>query len=118
MGLTFVDIVIRKTADSSDAASVTCLVDSGAIYTIVPGDLLRSLAIEEHDAVDFELADGTKITRQTGWMFVEFGQRFGYSPVVFGEPGDSELLGAFTLEALRLWLDPVHRTLNPLKMTL
>jgi hypothetical protein len=32
--------------------------------------------------------------------------------VIFGEPGDSTLLGALTLEALGLVLDPLKRDLN------
>jgi hypothetical protein len=36
--------------------------------------------------------------------------------VIFGEEGDSTLLGAFTLEALGLSLDPLRRELKPLPM--
>lgn len=38
--------------------------------------------------------------------------------MIFGEEGDSILLGAFTLEALGLALDPLRRELNPLPMVL
>jgi hypothetical protein len=38
--------------------------------------------------------------------------------VIFGEPEDSNLLGAFTLEALGLALDPLRRELHPLPMIL
>ncbi len=38
--------------------------------------------------------------------------------VIFGEEGDSQLLGAFTLEALGLALDPLKRELKPLPMIL
>jgi len=38
--------------------------------------------------------------------------------VIFGEPGDAVLLGAFTLEALGLCLDPLKRELLPLPMIL
>jgi hypothetical protein len=38
--------------------------------------------------------------------------------VIFGEESDSTLLGAFTLEALGLALDPFRRVLVPLPMTL
>jgi hypothetical protein len=37
---------------------------------------------------------------------------------LFGEEGDSMLLGAFTLEALGLSLDPLRRDLKPLPMIL
>ncbi len=118
MGLTHVDITIRKAKDAADARKVRCLVDSGATMTIVPGAVLHTIGIEPEDTVAFELADGSTIQRRTGWMYVEFDGHSGYSPVVFGEPGDSELLGVLTLENLRLWLDPLHRELHPLKQTL
>ena len=38
--------------------------------------------------------------------------------MIFGEEGDSTLLGAFTLEALGLALDPLKRELRPLPMIL
>jgi hypothetical protein len=42
----------------------------------------------------------------------------GVADVIFGEEGDSVLLGAFTLEALGLALDPLRRELKPLPMVL
>ena len=38
--------------------------------------------------------------------------------MIFGEPGDAILLGAFTLEALGLCLDPLKRELLPIPMIL
>jgi len=42
----------------------------------------------------------------------------GGADVIFGEEGDSTLLGTFTLEALGLSLDPLRRELKPLPMIL
>ena len=42
----------------------------------------------------------------------------GGADVIFGEAGDSQLLGAFTLEALGLALDPLRRELRELPMIL
>ena len=36
--------------------------------------------------------------------------------VVFGEEGDSTLLGAITLEAMGLTLNPIKRELSPIPM--
>lgn len=44
--------------------------------------------------------------------------RIGGADVIFGEEGDHVLLGAFTLEALGLVLDPLRRELKPLPMVL
>jgi len=46
------------------------------------------------------------------------GERAGGADVIFGEEGDSNLLGAFTLEALGLSLEPLRRELKPLPLIL
>ena len=52
-----------------------------------------------------------------GWAF-RYGDRVGGADGIFGEEGDLQLLGAFTLEALGLGLDPLKRELVPLPMLL
>jgi hypothetical protein len=39
----------------------------------------------------------------------------GAAPVISGRRGDTGLLGVVTLEALGLQLDPLRRTLRPLR---
>jgi hypothetical protein len=48
----------------------------------------------------------------------KYKDQVGGADVIFGEEGDSTLLGAFTLEALALALDPLKRELRPLPMIL
>ncbi len=48
----------------------------------------------------------------------KYKDEVGGADVIFGEPGDSALLGAFTLEALGLALDPLRRELLPLPLVL
>jgi hypothetical protein len=48
----------------------------------------------------------------------EIDGRRGPSPVIFGERDDATLLGAVTLEALGLMVDPLKRQLRPLPMLL
>jgi hypothetical protein len=62
------------------------------------------------------VADGRKIVRQRGYALFRLDERVGVADVVFGEEGDSVLLGAFTLESLGLALDPLRRELTPLPM--
>jgi hypothetical protein len=66
----------------------------------------------------FQLANGDKITRPMGEAYFEYAGQAGTSKVIFGQPGDSKLLGVMTLEALELILDPVRRELKPLPMLL
>jgi hypothetical protein len=39
-------------------------------------------------------------------------------PVIFGDKGDASLVGALTLDALGLMVDPLRRELRPLPMLL
>ena len=118
MGLTYVDIEIAHPGTLDRWETVRCLVDSGAIYSIVSATLLDSLGIKPVDQQEFQLADGGKIVRRKGIAAFRLGERIGGADVIFGEEGDSELLGAFTLESLGLSLDPVKRELRPLPMML
>jgi len=48
------------------------------------------------------------------FQIFKYGDRIGGADVIFGEEGDSTLLGSFTLEAL----DPLRRELKSLPMVL
>ncbi len=93
-------------------------VDSGTAYSVVPKAVLGKLGLKPHSRRSFILDDGTKITRQIGdAQFILNGQKAS-SPVIFGEKGDSVLLGMVSLEALGFILDPIKRELRPLPMVL
>jgi len=99
-------------------AEVDFLIDSGAVYSLVPTPTLRKLGIQPHREVDFTLIDGTTITRKLGDAYFEYRGQGGAAPVIFGEEGDEPLLGATTLESLGLALDPFKRRLIPIRMLL
>lgn len=63
-------------------------------------------------------ADGTAIERRMGKARFRFNKHEGTSPVVFGQKGDSILLGSVSLEVLGFMLDPFKRELRPLPMLL
>ena len=94
------------------------LVDSGAIYSVVPASILKKLGIKPLTKEEFILANGEKTVRKKGGALFKYGKKIGVADVIFGESEDSTLLGAFTLEALGLMLDPLKRELKPLPMIL
>jgi len=118
MALTVLTVEVANPAKPEVTERVEFLVDSGAIYSVVPGSILQRLGIAPLVAQEFSLADGSKITRQKGVAVFKYGERIGGADVIFGEEGDSQLLGTFTLEALGLSLDPLRRQLKPLPMVL
>lgn len=118
MGLSVLEIDVGNPANPEVTEKIEFLIDSGAIYSVVPAPILQRLGIKPLGAQVFRLADGSKIVRRKGIALFRYGASFGGADVIFGEEGDSMLLGAFTLEALGLALDPLRRELKPLPMIL
>ena len=92
------------------------IVDSEAVYSVVPGAVLKRLRIKTMAKEEFRLADGSTMTRKKGVVLFKYGENKGGTDVIFGE--DATLPGALTLEALGLVLDPLRRKLKPLPMIL
>jgi len=118
MGLTVLEVRVGNVADPGVTRAIEFLVDSGAVYSVVPASILEELKIKPIAEQTFRLADGSKIVRKKGGALFRYGDQVGVADVIFGEEGDSTLLGAFTLEALGLALDPFKRELRPLPMIL
>ena len=116
MGIISAILKVREHRKSEKFAEVNFLVDSGAIYSLVPGKILDSLDIEPYREMSFSLADGTTLKRKVCSAYFEYGGEGGPAPVVYGEEGDEPLLGATTLESLGLILNPFTRTLHPMRM--
>ena len=118
MGLTYIQASIANPARPRRSAKLKFLVDSGALYSVVPSRVLRRLGIKPGKTKTFILADGTEVKRSLGQALFRLNGDEGASPVIFGETGDSVLLGIVSLEALGLILDPLKRELRPLPMML
>jgi clan AA aspartic protease len=93
--------------------SLDALVDTGASYTVVPGPLLERLGVTRETIEAFVLADGRTVEFALGETRVRIDGRTVTTLVVFGAPDVRPLLGAYTLEGLRLAPDPVNRRLVP-----
>ena len=117
MGLTYVKVRVGNPANGR-REEVNCLVDSGAIYSLVPGRILRKLGIKPHSTREFTLANGETIRRRLATATFEYQGRRGDSMVIVGKPGDDALLGATTLEGFGLVLDPFRRELRPMSLPL
>lgn len=118
MGLTRVTIEIAGISAPDAAEAVTCLVDSGATWSVIPRAILDRLGIKPYAKDKYCLANGDIIERERGPALFKYEGKIGSSDVVFGEEDDSILLGVMTLEALGLALDPFKRELRPIPMIL
>jgi clan AA aspartic protease len=93
--------------------TVEALVDTGAIYTMLPEDLLERLGVERLESDVFQLADDSLVEYWIGSTVVRLQGRALPVPVVFARPDNTPLLGATTLEILRLIVDPIEQRLVP-----
>ena len=116
MGIAYLDLQVENPATADMSESARGLIDSGAIYSSIPAVTLDRLIIEPKGEQAFTLADGSTIRRKKGVALFRYGDRFGGADVIFGEAGDSALIGVTTLEALGLAFNPLARELYPLPM--
>src|SRR2546426_5828760 len=100
MGLPRVPREVANPATPGVTETLDFIVDSGAVYSVVPAAVLERLGIITLAEQTFRLANGMRIVRRKGGALYRYGDRVGVADVVFGEPEDAVLLGALTLEAL------------------
>ncbi len=118
MGLTYVHARLRRSEGRGPSRDVRFLVDSGAIYSVLPAEIWRALRLKPEREVEFTLADGTPIRRGVSECRFEIRGESATSPVVLGEADDGALLGAVTLETLGFMLNPLTREILPMRMAL
>jgi predicted aspartyl protease len=113
MGTFHTQCEVENPGRRSKRASISkVLVDTGREYTWVPAKMLERLGIaREKKDVRFVMANGQEITRSVGFAIIRHGAFFTIDEVVFGEPGDLDLLGARTLDGLNLQVDPQRKKL-------
>ncbi len=99
--------------DGERSLEIEAMVDTGASYTIVPASLLRDLGVSPIDKIRLVLADGRAVEYDIGRAMATIDGRTEATLVVFGEDDAHALLGAYTLEGLRLAVDPANGRLVP-----
>jgi predicted aspartyl protease len=113
-----VKAVIANPADKMKKLDVDCLVDTGAIYTMIPRGLLEKVGVRITGSRRFKLANGKVEEYPVGEAYVEVGKAGATSLLVFGPEDAQPLLGVTTLELLGLQVDPVAGQLKPLELYL
>jgi predicted aspartyl protease len=117
MAITFVRVRVASMERPKKSKAYDFLVDSGAVYSVMPEKELKKLGIKPTSFEEFTLANGERFTKSVGNALFEFRGKARAAPVIFGDKGIF-LLGATTLEALGMILDPIRRELKPLPMLL
>jgi clan AA aspartic protease len=95
--------------------SVEALVDTGSSYTSIPSDVLARLGVQPRQRRRFRTADERSIERDVGEARARLNGEEMTTPIIFGEPGGTPLLGAVTLEVFGLGVDPLSHRLVPVE---
>ncbi len=112
MGSFRVDVELENPARPGERRTVrSVLIETGAVLSWVPAEMLESLKIEPYSTWRFRQADGSVIERWVGAVCIHVAGRRTFDNVVFGEPGDLILLGFRTLAGLNFRVEPVTKQL-------
>lgn len=99
--------------DGRQSREVEAVVNTGVTYTMLPAGLLREMGIAPSRKAAFECADGRRGEMDVGEVQVTINGSTAVTPVAFGEEGAEPLIGAVTLNALLLAVDPAGNRLIP-----
>ncbi len=117
VALTYVRIRVARN-QRAPPKHLRVLVDTGATYTMLPERALKGLGVVPTQETLVRLADGRRVSRKLGVAVVRYRSFWTPTWVMFGEPGDASVLGALTLEELRLQVDPRSQRLREIKVAL
>ena len=112
---TFSHSITLCDASGDRAEVVEALVGTGATFTAIPAPVLERLGIVPHRTVSLRLANGQVERRHVGRVRAELGGVGEVVLCVLAEPGAPAVIGAHTLEACLLAVDPVRMQLVPVE---
>ena len=98
--------------EGGDVEQVLAQVDTRATHSVMPAALLEGLGIRPAIQKPVRLAEGRRAMQGIGLGRFSYRGEEWICPVVFG-PEDQYLLGATTLEAFALVVDPNGKELIP-----
>jgi predicted aspartyl protease len=76
VGLTVLEMEVGNPANPDTTETIEFLIDSGAIYSVVPAPVLERLGIQPLATQEFRLANGSKIARKKGVAVFRYGERW------------------------------------------
>ena len=116
MGLANAKIQLRNPhLPELEAVEIDALADTGAVHLCIPPHIRIQLRLEEIDAKEVTLADGSrKLVSYVGPIELRYGNRVGFAGALV--MGDMPLLGAISMDDMDLAVVPKTRQVivNPL----
>lgn len=116
MGLTNARIQLRNPRRPElEAVETEALADTGAIHMYIPRHIQMQLRLDEADAKEMTLADGSRtLVPYVGPIELRYGNRIGFTGALV--MGETPLLGSIPMEDMDLVVVPKKREVivNPL----
>lgn len=113
MGLVYANIELANPSDDGlEPIVVNALVDTGALWLIIPEHVAIQLKIKTLEDREVTLADGAKrLVPYAGPVKVRFKNRTGFTGALV--MGNEVLLGAIPMEDMDLIVHPLKQVLMP-----
>jgi len=113
MGLVYADIELANPSDDGlEPLVVNALVDTGAVWLIIPEHVAIQLKLKTLENREVTLADGAKrLVPYAGPVKVRFKNRTGFTGALV--MGNEVLLGAIPMEDMDLIVHPLKQVLMP-----
>src|SRR5262249_35124620 len=113
MGTFFAEALLAAPHRPERREPVPLLVDSGSTYPWIAGARLRSLSVVPTERRRVVTIEGQVAERDAAEVLITLEGRTLPTICLFGDAGDLDVLGAYTLEGFGLGVDPVQRELIP-----
>ena len=98
MGTFFVEALLAARDRPERREPVKLLVDSGSTYTWVAAPLLRTLSVVPTERRRVVTIEGQVAEREAAEVLITLEGRTLHTVCLFGDAGDLDVLGAYTLE--------------------
>ncbi len=93
--------------------TVEAMVDTGALFTVIPTPIMERLGVVPFDTIPVQFANGEMAEWPLAELDAELEGRHRPTLCLLGSPDAPPLIGAHTLEAFLLTVDPVEQELGP-----
>lgn len=116
MGMFKIQVKIINPADSDKYFEEYFWIDTGALYSFIPEDRLKTIGLEPISSRNLIFADGRQEKRLFGEALFTIDElsETVTCPIIFAPVGSLYLLGATALENFGVDVDPTTKKLKPM----
>ena len=114
MGTFAVKFVVSHPLQPERRVELEGLVDSGALFTQIPEQILAEIGIAPSGNRAVHYADGTGAVLPVAKADISIHGIETATMILCGRPNSLVVLGAATLETLGFGIDPIHKKLIPI----